>query len=286
MLDVLHARRLDTPSVVDEQLCLYAKETIEQILVIVLRRLAEGAACNIAHGIEAVCLELCSVALADAPEVRERAMRPERLAIAQFIQLCHTYPVRIGFHALGNDVHGDLCQVEVRPDAGGRGNAGLLQHLPDEAQGKVVCGDMQGVQIARRVDEHLVDGVDVDVRRRNMPQIDLIDAHAVCDVECHARRGNVVGDAEVRRCGELCRIRCLTREPVLRRTVFPLGVCVPHGTDDLKEARTAADAVHFERRGYGKADRFRRAAFVCDDEMRRQRIQTALDAFHRGIEGF
>ena len=36
-------------------------------------------------------------------------MRPERLPIAQFIQLCHTYPVRIGFHALGDDVHGDLC---------------------------------------------------------------------------------------------------------------------------------------------------------------------------------
>ena len=115
-----------------------------------------------------------------------------------------------------------------------------------------MCRDFLRIKIACHVDEDLIDRVDVDVRRSNVAQIDLVDAHAVVHVECHARRGNMIGDAKLRMC---CEFRCVTRlscECAMRGTVLSPRICLLHRTDDLEEAWASADAVRLERGGDGQ----------------------------------
>ena len=126
----------------------------------------------------------------------------------------------------------------------------------------------------------------MNVVGRYVAQVDLVDAHAVVHVERHARGCDVIGDAEVGACRKLRAVPCLACERVLRHAVSASRVCLLHGADDLEEARASADAVRLEGGGDGEADRLARAALVCNHEMRRQRVQPALDTFDRGIERF
>ena len=57
-----------------------------------------------------------------------------------------------------------------------------------------------GIQVVRHVHEHLVDGVDYDVLRRDILEVDLIDAGAVLHVVRHPRRR----DDEVNRQRRIC----------------------------------------------------------------------------------
>ena len=51
---------------------------------------------------------------------------------------------------------------------------------------------MIGGEIPSGVDEHLVDGVDVDVLGRDVFEIDIVDLRADLNVFCHPRRGNEI----------------------------------------------------------------------------------------------
>ena len=121
---------------------------------------------------------------------------------------------------------------------------------------------------------------------RDVSEVDLVDPHTVVHVERHARGRDMIGNAE---CGirrEFYGIPCLVREDFPRRTIFAPRICLLYGTNDLEEARASADAVCLERGGDGETDRLARAALICDHEMRRQRIESTLDTFDRGIERF
>ena len=74
----------------------------------------------------------------------------------------------------------------------------------------------------------------MDVRRGNMPQIDTIDARTVVHVECHARWGDVIGDAEFGMRCEFCCIHCFACERPLWGSVSAPCVCLLDGADDLE----------------------------------------------------
>ena len=124
----------------------------------------------------------------------------------------------------------------------------------------------------------------MDVLRGNVPQIDLVDPHAVVHVERHARGSDMIGDAKLRMRRELDGIRRLTYKRVLWGTILSPRIFLLHGTDDFEETRAAADAVGLEGGGDRETDRLARAALICDHEIRGQRIQSSLHTFDRGIE--
>ena len=72
---------------VDEQLCVDAEHLVEQLFVVVFARLADGAFCNVAHGVDTDGLELFGVTPSNAPKIRQRTVRPELPAVAHFVKL-------------------------------------------------------------------------------------------------------------------------------------------------------------------------------------------------------
>ena len=62
------------------------------------------------------------------------------------------------------------------------------------------------------------------------------------------------------------------------------GGNVLYGRGDFTETAAVLDTEFFHRGGNGKAERVDRPLRVCDYEVCRHGVQTALCAFHRGIE--
>ena len=134
--DILHTRGFPSPCVIDQQLCLNAKEVIEEILIVTLIRLAKRTACDIAHRIETVFLELPCVTSSNPPKVCERTMRPKLSPVAHFIQFCDPNAVGIRRDMFCYDVHRDLSKVEIWADSCCRRDARLPQNIADEADGE------------------------------------------------------------------------------------------------------------------------------------------------------
>ena len=84
-------------------------------------------------------------------------MVPQVAAVALLVQFGDAHAVRVRLGVLGPDVHGDLAEVEVGPDARGGGDARGLQHVLDDPLGQLPGRETVGVQVARHVHQHLVD---------------------------------------------------------------------------------------------------------------------------------
>ena len=163
--DVLHPAWFPAPGMVDEQLCVDAEHLVEQLFVVVFVRLADGAFCNVAHGVDTDGLELFGVTPSNAPKVRQRTVRPELPAVAHFVKLCDADAIFIRRDVLRHDVHGDLAEVEICSDARRGRDAGVVQYVQYDAHGEFPRGQAVGLEIGRCVDEYLVDGIDVNVVR-------------------------------------------------------------------------------------------------------------------------
>ena len=70
-LDILHTARLPAPCVVDEEFSVDAEHPIEQFFIVVFVRLADGAFCNVAHGVDTDGLELFGVSRLVVREMAE-----------------------------------------------------------------------------------------------------------------------------------------------------------------------------------------------------------------------
>ena len=81
------------------------------------------------------------------------------------VYLKHADAVFIGGDMLRANVHGDLGQIQIRPNARRSGDTGRLQNVEDDFPGKFTGRQMVGLQVAGGVDEHLIDAVWVDVLR-------------------------------------------------------------------------------------------------------------------------
>ena len=78
------------------------------------------------------------------------------------------------------------------------GDSGIGEHLPDQLHREIMGGEFVKFQIRGRVDEHLVDGIDVDVVRRDVFQVNAVDLRADLDVTGHARNGNHIAEKRYR----------------------------------------------------------------------------------------
>ena len=72
---------------------------------------------------------------------------------------------------LCGDIKGDLGKKKVRADAGGRWDVQPARDLVHELFGKRFRVHAVGLEIACRVYEHLVDGVDMDIVRRKIVKV-------------------------------------------------------------------------------------------------------------------
>ena len=90
------------------------------------------------------------------------------------------------------DVHRQLCEVEVGVDACRCRDAGVVQHLPHHGHGKLVGAHVVVGQIARHINENLVNGVGVDIRRGHIFEVGLVDLGRNVQIPLHPGRRNDV----------------------------------------------------------------------------------------------
>ena len=196
-LDCLNGRRLPAPRMVDEQFRVLAEQLIKQVLI-PLR--AKG---NIAHCEHPILLKFLRNTSTHAPEIRERLVRPKLTPELHFIQFGYSDAVLVGWDVLRYNVHCHFAEKEVRPDPSGCRDAGCLKHVEDNLHGEIMCRELVGIQVVRHVHEHLVDGVDHDVLRGNIFEINLIDAGAILHVVRHPRRRDDEVNRQIRVCLQL-----------------------------------------------------------------------------------
>ena len=161
-------------------------------------------------------------------------MRPKLTPELYLIQLRNADAVLVGGDVFRHNAHCHFAEKEVRPDSCGCCDAGCFKHIEDDLHGEIMGGELVGIQVVRHIHEHLVDGVDYDVLRRNVLEVDLIDAGAVLHVIRHPRRR----DDEVNRQRRVClqlreEVRCAVQS-VSRRVVLPSGIRFLHALLDLE----------------------------------------------------
>ena len=112
---------------INHNLCLHAQCLIQQIFV------DRAQPCDIAHGIAIQRSNTGCGTAAKSPEIRQRRVTPQQLSVFHLIKLCNTDTVLISRNVLCNDIHSDFGKIEVRSDAGSRGDTGLIQYLPNHS---------------------------------------------------------------------------------------------------------------------------------------------------------
>ena len=95
-------------------------------------------------------------------------MAPQQFAVGTLGQFCNPDTVFIGLYMFGHDVHGDLCQIHIRPDPSGGGDAGGVEHITDHRDSQLMGGHAVSVQIGSDIQEALIYGVHMDVLGRDI----------------------------------------------------------------------------------------------------------------------
>ena len=130
-------------------------------------------------------------------------MRPKLTPELRLIQLCNADAVFVGGDVLRHNIHCHFAEEKIRADSCGCCDAGCFKHIEDDLHGEVMCRELVSIQVVRHVHEHLVDGVDHDVLRGNIFEINLIDAGAILHVVRHPRRRDDEVNRQIRVCLQL-----------------------------------------------------------------------------------
>ncbi len=136
----------------------------------------DGKPCQVPHRINAVGFQPLDGAGTGHPEIRQRSVVPQQIPVGLLVQLCNADTIFIRRDVLCHNVHGQLCKVEVGADACRCGDAGVVQHLPHHGHGKFMGAHVDNGQIARHINENLVDGVGVNVCRGHIFEVGLVDS--------------------------------------------------------------------------------------------------------------
>ena len=151
---------------------------------------------------------------------------------------------------LRRDVERHLGEEQVRPDARRGAHARLGQHRLHEHDGELLGAHPVQRKVRRRVDEAFVDRVGVDVLGRHVAQVDRVDVGRHLHVALHARARHDVA----------------------------------HALGDLEHAAAAGQAERLHRRRDGQADGLLRAVGIGHHEVRRQRVEPAVDTLDARVE--
>ena len=283
----LHVRDgagLPAPGMVDQNLRVDPEQLVQQLLIVVVRGLPDGAPGDVPHGVQPVGLQLVCIAPAHPPEVGERAVAPQQPPVAPLIQLRDAHAVLVRRHVLGPDVHGHLGQIQVGTHARRRGDAGGFENVQDDRAGQLPGRHVVGVQVVGHVHEHLVDAVEEDVLRRDVFQVDAVDFGAPVDVVGHPWRGHQVVQGQ----GGVLLHRPIVPggagEPPARGLPLPPDIYFLYLLHHLKESGPAGDAIGFQGGGHGQADGLVRPPLVRHHQVGGHGVQPPLHALHRGVK--
>ena len=285
-LNVRNGAGFPAPGMVDEQFRVDTKQFIEQFLVVIICRLPDRTPGNISHGVQAVGFQLGGIAFSHPPEVGERTVGPEGAAIAHLIQFCDADAVFIGGDMLRANVHGDLGQIQIRPNARRSSDTGRLQNVEDDFPGKFTGRQMVGLQVAGGVDEHLIDAVWVDVLRRHMLEVNTVDAGAPVNIVGHPGWSHDIVEGQGRISPYLRVVRGSAGELPARGIPLPLGIDLLDPLDHLKQPGSTGNAIRLQGRCDRQTDGLFSAAQVRHHEVGVQWIQPTLDALHTCVKRF
>ena len=180
-LDIGDGAWLHAPRMVDQQTGIDAEGAVKPLLV-PLRPQSD-----ISHGVQSGSLQFAGSTCPHAPKIGEWSVLPQQSPVGQLVQFGNAHPVLIGFNVLGDDIHCHLAQIQVAADACRGGNSGAFQHLQHQPHGKFTGSQPVDPQVGSGVNEHLVDGVDMDILRCHKLQIDSVNFGAGFQVVCHLR---------------------------------------------------------------------------------------------------
>ena len=216
----------------------------------------DGKPCQVPHRINAVGFQPLDGAGTGHPEIRQRSVVPQQIPVGLLVQLCNADTIFIRRDVLCHNVHGQLCKVEVGADACRCGDAGVVQYLPHHGHGKLVGAHVVVGQIARHINENLVDGVGVDIRRGHIFEVGLVDLGGHIQIPLHPGRRNDVAQPQRRVC-----VQGIGIERGAGKVVFailspdclflpdgglqPLGVDLFHPLNGFKQPRSAGYLVGF-----------------------------------------
>ena len=109
-VDLLHAARLDTPGVIDQNFRVHPELPVQHIFAV------KAGAGQLTHGVDAVLFQPPHRAGAHLPEVGQGLVVPQQIPERFLVQLRDADAVLVGSGVLGSDVHCQLGQVEVGTD--------------------------------------------------------------------------------------------------------------------------------------------------------------------------
>ena len=152
-------------------------------------------------------------------------------------------------------------------------------------------------QIARHINENLVNGVGVDIRRGHIFEVGLVDLGGNVQIPLHPGRRNDVAQPQRRVCVQGIGIKRGAGKVIFAilspdclfltdSSLQPLGVDLFHPLNGFKQPCSAGYLVGFQGGRYRKADGLFGAGGVCHHQIRGQGVQMAVYALHRGIETF
>ena len=170
-------------------------------------------------------------------------MPPEQPTVRHFVELGDAHAFGVGGNMFGHDVHGHFGQVQVGADACGGGDAGLVVDRPHDVACQFVRGFSVGVQVARGVHEHFVDGVDVDIVRGGVPQVDAVYFSAGVEIVRHSRLGDVYVDRQARIGFQLVGVIRCAAESMPWRAQLPFRVDLAQFLPDFEQSGTPGQPV-------------------------------------------
>ena len=269
---------------VNQKLRADAKEVIEKIFIVIVFRLSERTPGDVPHRKKPDLLQLPFRCPSDPPEVGQRPVAPELLAVCLCVQLRNPHTIPVSRDMLGHDIHCNLAEVQVRTDARRCRDAGLVQDIRNQLPGKFVCGQSICVQIGCRIDEDLIDRIDMHILGRHVLQIDSVDPCARLHVEPHSGRSRDIVQLQSgihfqRLVIDGCPRKCPSGRPAL-----PLSVDCGNSRDHLKQPCPPRYPVAFQRWRDCKTDRLLRFGDVRHHQIGRQRIQSSGCALTGGEE--
>ena len=258
-LDIGNGAGFPAPSVVDQKFRVDTKQPVQQLLVVKIGRLADGAAGDVAHGVQPMAIQLAGIALAHPPKVGQGFVPPQQLPIGHLVQCGNAHAILIRTDVFGDNIHSDFGQVQIGPQPGSGRDAGGFENVQNNGPGQVAARHMIRIQIVGDVYKDLVDGIHMDVLGGGVFQVYLIDLCAPVDIVGHSWPGHNV----------------IQSQP---------GVALYLRVVPGQEPCPAGDAIGFQGRGDGQTDGLFRTPLIGYHKVGGHGIQAPFHTLHGGVK--
>ncbi len=283
-LDIRNRTGFPAPGMVNQQFRIDAKHPIKKILIIIIRFPAQGAPGDVPHGMHALGLQLPGIPGTHPPEISNGAVFPQEPAVTHLIQLRDAHPVLVRLNMLRLNIHGNLAQVKVAANPRRGRDSCLHQHIPYDGHGQLLRSHLIGGQIMGHIQKHFVNGIHMDVLRRNILQVNLINPGTVFHIQGHPGRRHHVGKFQGSIGPQLGVIAGSAGKSPPRRFGPPPIIFLPHLLNHLEQPGPSRNPIGFQRGRYCQADSFFRTALICHHQIGNQGVHIPLHALHRCIE--